>query len=384
MKTKLSSKSFWMAITLAIPLSGCGGVSGGEELAETRQATTCEEWVTTSVMGMTKYHAASRLNDGKVLFTGGEATYEARAWASIYDPATDTTSAANAMSKAREYHTQTTLVDGRVLVTGGMDDNGDTTDTTELYNPATGGWSYGPSMSQPRSQHVAVRLQDGKVFVVGGYSATAEIFDPATSAWQVTSALSSTQLAWPLDAAELQNGDVFVTNSHGDAYIYQRALDTWVSYVNDRPDGDFHTPKVAVRQDGDVMIIGRVIGDGTCADVFNPATHVFGSGGCMDHWSDSSNIGVLKGTADPANAGKIFYFTNYADDTIHGAKAAADLWSPASHAWSEILSPYGSFSIGMREGETVTVLADDRVLIAGGAIPGYGGGDYLYNPNCNP
>jgi hypothetical protein len=82
------------------------------------------------------------------------------------------------MSTARSSMTVTPLADGRVLVVGGVREP-----TSELYDPASGTWIPRGTLNEPRWLHVAVRLRDRRVLVAGGgaYTASAELYDPATN-----------------------------------------------------------------------------------------------------------------------------------------------------------------------------------------------------------
>ncbi len=81
------------------------------------------------------------------------------------------------MATARYAHSATLLPNGQVLVAGGF------SASAELYDPATGLWTSTGSMTTLRTGHSATLLLDGKVLVAGGsgfsgYLASAE---PAAS-----------------------------------------------------------------------------------------------------------------------------------------------------------------------------------------------------------
>src|SRR5207253_908479 len=80
-------------------------------------------WTPAASMGTARYAAAAvLLPNGRVLVAGGDQgspAFNALASAEVYDPATDTWSAAASMSHARAWLTATVLGNGKVVVAGG-------------------------------------------------------------------------------------------------------------------------------------------------------------------------------------------------------------------------------------------------------------------------
>jgi hypothetical protein len=76
--------------------------------------------------------AATLLPSGEVLVAGGYGTSGPLASTELYDPATNSWSAAGTMSAARDRHTATLLPHADVLVAGG-DDDGMPLASAELY-----------------------------------------------------------------------------------------------------------------------------------------------------------------------------------------------------------------------------------------------------------
>ena len=128
-------------------------------------------------------HTLSLLPDGRVFAVGGGAGAE------IFDPVTNSWSAAPSPAVARAGHTATALPNGRVLVAG-SNVNGVNTNSVELFDSATSTWLPVPPMAVARSLHTATLLSIGRVLVAGGGGASAEQYDPTTNTWAAAATMS--------------------------------------------------------------------------------------------------------------------------------------------------------------------------------------------------
>jgi hypothetical protein len=86
------------------------------------------------------------------------------------------------MATGRFDHTATLLTSGEVLVAGGSTGGGRAINRAELYDPATDTWSAAASMATGRYDHTATLLASGEVLVTGGNtcggpSDSAELYD---------------------------------------------------------------------------------------------------------------------------------------------------------------------------------------------------------------
>jgi hypothetical protein len=128
------------------------------------------------------------------------------------------------MTTARELHTATLLADGRLLVAGGFGPS-NWTASAEIYDPASGTWTATDSLATARCCHTATLLPDGRVLVAGGYDngplATAEIYDPASGTWTATASMASAR--YYHTATLLPGGRVLVAGGAGNSSLLARA-----------------------------------------------------------------------------------------------------------------------------------------------------------------
>lgn len=320
-------------------------------------------------------HRATLLADGRVLVTGGNTavgnTYDTKL-AEIYDPATNSWSTTGSTTNGRSQgHTATRLDDGRVLVTGGVNANVCTFDNTaELYDPATGTWSFTGSLAAARYYATATPLPDGTVLVAGGGNrcgavfSSAEIYDPATGTWSPTGSMTTPREFH--DAVPLVDGRVLVVGGDGpcctfpalsSAEIYDPATGTWT------PTGSMATtrahPILTLLADGRVMAFGGASGSGCCGhfpngpdvEIFDPATET---------WSPTGSLSVARsgGSSTLLSNGMVLAAGGNDGSAFH---ASAELWDPATGTWSATAS-----MASPRASHSATLLPDGSVLAASG------------------
>ena len=97
-------------------------------------------------------------------------------------------------------HSATLLPNGKVLVAGGYNDTAGTLGSVEVYDPASNTWSAAGSLNSVRYAHTATLLPNGKVLVAGGvnysfssytYLGSAEVYDPASDTWSPAGSLGT-------------------------------------------------------------------------------------------------------------------------------------------------------------------------------------------------
>jgi WD40 repeat protein len=177
---------------------------GGDSTGIADQATAelytpaASTFASTGSLGTARDNAtATVLNDGRVLIAGGEDTLNGNPLSSaeIYDPSTGTfTTVASAMTMPRRFHAASLLQNGTVLITGGVITSpvlNRFTETAEIFDPngngGAGSFTATGSMNEQRAFHTSTLLSDGRVLVAGGTGdSSAETYDPSIGQFSFT------------------------------------------------------------------------------------------------------------------------------------------------------------------------------------------------------
>ncbi|MDE3258756.1 MAG: hypothetical protein OYM47_13045 [Gemmatimonadota bacterium] len=310
------------------------------------------------------WHAATLLPNGKVLIAGGlaEPPTEVQdpspggtviwrpsgslASAEVFDPETGISTPTGDMTARRYNDNGFLLPDGRVLI---MPGNGIL--PIEMYDPHSGRFDAVAGMPSNVNITTATLLPSGEVFVTS-WDHTG-VFDPDTRAFHSIFKREETRRLHT--ATLLKDGRVLVVGGVrrgfedglvGRNVIYDPSSRGVSEAGNLQFDRTNH--KAVLLQDGKVLIVGGHTETGTflqTAETYDPETNTFSPAGVS--------------TIDPSAAvllpsGDVLLIRSYNGDIA--------LYNPDTH----VFSPTGH-SIGWRSLPTVTLLADGRIMIAGGS-----------------
>jgi N-acetylneuraminic acid mutarotase len=256
------------------------------------------------------------------------------------------------MHVGRAFQPATLLQNGKVLVEG-CDALGSGGKTAELYDPGKGTWTLTGSMHVARCGHSAILLNDGRVLVAGGTSganvwSSTEIYDPTAQRWSLAGNLNSTRS--DAELALLPNGAVLAPAGFAVNTIPRDSADLY----SEASRSSTATPSLNLSRWGysaDVLANGQVLVEGgttqdnfttpTC-ELYDPIANVWTFTG--------STIGQESSVSVLLNSGQVL------------ATTPSQQYDPATAVWTQTT---GQLNID-RINNTLTVLADGRVLTAGG------------------
>jgi Galactose oxidase, central domain len=298
--------------------SGAGGGAAGSFTA-------------TGSMAIARREAtATVLPNGKVLIAGGAGLSATLASAEVYGPSgsggVGAFTATGSMATARFSATATLLLSGKALIVGGLN-NGTALASAEVYDPAgnggVGSFTATGSLATARGAATATLLPNGKVLIAGGLNgaamASAEVYDPAG------------------------NGGVGSFTATGSL-----AAARWGATATLLPSGK-------------VLIAGGLNGTAMAsAEVYDPA----GNGG-VGTFTATGSLATARqsATATLLANGKVLIAGGFG---LSATLSSAEVYDPAGSGGVGSFTATGSLATA-REAATATLLANGRVLIAGGA-----------------
>ncbi len=257
------------------------------------------------------------------------------------------------LAEGRSWHAATLLADGRVLITGGESgvdpENAQAASVAvgvaEVFDPATGAFTPTGALLAARFDHTATLLPDGRVLVAGGRSfrsaddeglASSELYDPASGVFSPSADLMAPRARH--QAAALADGRVLIVG--GSPAFDPAAPGAGVAEIYDPSTGRFErsgalpatllVDSLTKLEDGRVLVVGSMM----------------------------PSVGTR--AAPSARPRVVLAATPM-------VSAVAYLFDPATGDFAATGAPLAEPGTGSpTSGHTGTLLADGRVLLAGG------------------
>ncbi|MBO9667486.1 MAG: hypothetical protein J7501_11825 [Bdellovibrio sp.] len=335
-------------------------------ITETYRESAPTEIVWTSnnaLLGGRAAHTATLMDNGKIIYAGGQLLAEAAAQTnttSIYDTTTNTWIAGPNMSEARIYHTSTLLPSGKVFIAGGFTATGYSA-TADIYNPITNTFS---TIALPHSRiyHSAVMLPDGRLLLTGGLNdlgavVANDVYDPTDGTWSTLAdrPMGALEMAFPFGT------DKFVFLGAFGNYIYDTVTDTWTAASPST--ARMYGVGIALASGKILVAGGQDINTGTflaTAGLYDPQT---------DSWTPVPDLDTpLAGiTASLLPSGKVALIGGSQDFASGIAEAKVRIYDPATNQWSLSTPITESHFL-----HTATTLPNGKIFIYGGSNLNFG------------
>lgn len=272
-------------------------------------------------------------------------------------------------------HTATLLTDGRLLVLGGLSASPTAVAETEIYHPLSDTWTPAASVPTALMAHAATALKDGTVLVTGGGNDngtgainSVEIYDPVANTWIQGPPMQSAR--WFHTATLLANGKVLVVGNGGRippssadiAEIYDPVAKTWSPAAPLPAYRSHHTATLLT--DGRVLVVGGywLIDPSYTTTACASAPVVYAP--ASDQWIPTGSLVTptrCDHTATLLANGKVLIAGG--DDGSGTPLASTEIYDPTANTWSP-----GPSLLVPRLDASATLLPNGKILITGGLV----------------
>ena len=306
--------------------------------------------------GWDSRHCATLLKNGKMLAIGY------KGWTNpccaLYDWASDSVTPTSDVSIDHGQGVEVMLPSGKVLIAGGSSSG----TTCEIYDLDTGAWNLTNfPMNEGRSQFVGILLRPPwqNVLVAGGgfSGGSCELYDPASGIWSYTGPLNFNDRSTPAMAL-LPSGEVLMVGATATCELYNPATKTWSTTDVMETKRSHHS--AAVLPTGKILAIGThtAVGDPYLCEIYDPSDGVWATKPSLNHERAAHTVTPLP----------IIHTTNCSTNVLiaGGENSSGILKSCELYNYSlDSVSVTGELNEA-RTHHTATLLADGRVLVAGG------------------
>lgn len=304
-------------------------------------------------------HTMTRLQDGRVLITGGYglgSLTNALASVEIWDPTTQSFAQVTPMHTRRARHAATLRSNGKVFVTGGHDSTLETAKAEE-YDPATDTWTELSVMTVGRMYHASVELPNGNILVASGCCdaayATAEVYDFALGKFAATSPLEIAHADPTLTL--LPNGHALIVGNSvlASTGVYDESSQQWTSA------GPLNTPRNA--HTATLLLSGQVVVAGGIS-IGPPTNTVESYDPNQKQWAQLTPLAQARAFHAAA------YFVANAQDDIFwtgGSQAGGSVQASCERLSGQ---PCADLNVArtLHQAEVVDVNGQTRILVTGG------------------
>src|SRR5438874_5783022 len=320
---------------------------------------------------------AHLLSTGKVMF------WDRGDHSQLWDPASNTVTAATPSGANIFCSGHAFLTNGQIFVTGGRITNFVGLRSAYLYRPADDVWTQLPDMNDARWYPTSTTLPNGDMLVISGWINTtigvnveAQVWQTATASWRN---LSTADLALPFYPFmfDAPNGKVFCAGpSKTTRYLDVAGTGSWTS-VADSSYGTRNWGSSVMYDDGKILLMGGNPCDfyAKCGTLPTATAEIIDLNSSSPAWQYTGSM--VTGGRKLHNAtlladGTVLVTGGSRGTEVPGAASsdpayACELWDPATGTWTTM----ASMTLFRGYHSTALLLPDGRVLSAGGQ-PGPG------------